>query len=282
VTSAETEDVVSENGLDAYGELTVTLVEDQQGVTPLTQETVAHLLGRAKVFLAGEVDLTTLRYYRTEAGVLVDLVVEKKLGKDTEVTAAELVRRIERAIGQAIRRGQERGEIGSRAHPADGGPKSDYVRGDGIQVRIPENTPGRGLRITPNEAAGIAGNNTLSQHYMLADNVSDEQFEQAVAEGRAEGNLSRSNLVKLVKKVTAPPTRRPTVLRKTRRFDSRTVVDNTVRAAADVVTPSLLAEVDFDELEVGDLEYWISSLTDSIRAQTSLKSALKKELTQRV
>ena len=61
---------------------------------------------------------------------------QKQLGKDAQLAAAEIVRRAERGIGVAIRRGQQNGEIarrgdrGSRGAPGVHGGNPGDRRGD--------------------------------------------------------------------------------------------------------------------------------------------------------
>jgi hypothetical protein len=177
------------------------------------------------------------------------------------LAATELIRRAERAMGQAIRRGQEDGTyfpVGRTA--ARPGP-------DGRQaIKVPH---------------VFANTTERRQVYFLTDRATDEQFERAIQQGLAEGNLSRAHLVHVVAELTRPPAKRPEVLRKTRRFDSTTVIGKTVEAAAGVITPSLLAEVDLGELDTEDLREWIDSLGDSVRSISALKAQLSKELTHR-
>lgn len=47
--------------------------------------------------------------------------------------------------------------------------------------------------------AFFASGTDMSQTYAVTDGVTDEQFEVAIAEAKAEGNLSRANLVRKVK-----------------------------------------------------------------------------------
>lgn len=253
----------------------------------LNRATVTELLERGKTWLRlalerGEAEITELVDYRAEATILKELVVQKELGKDAELAATELIRRAERAIAGAIRQGQERGTVGSREHPAGGGPSVDYVKADGkvIHAARADGVP-RTNRISPRVAAGGLSKSSLDGHYGQFDGVSDQEYDEAIDEAKAEGVLTRVNVLRKLERKAPLPSKRPQVLRKTRRFDSQTVIERTVQAAEDVITPSLLAEVDFGELDSEALEEWINSLGASIRALNSLKTRLSKELTHR-
>jgi hypothetical protein len=113
---------------------------------------------------------------------------QKQLGRDAELAAAEIVRRAERGIGVAIRRAQQRGRIakrgdrGGRGAPGVYGGNPGDTRGDHL---------GSAKRFFkhPGERAGA---------YAMADGASEEEFEAALAAARAEGNLSRANVVRKI------------------------------------------------------------------------------------
>lgn len=87
------------------------------------------------------------------------------------------MRRAERCIGVAVRRGQEAGTIRRRGETGKGRPAID-----GREATI---YTGRG--------------DERSDTYAVTDNVSDEQYEGALAEAKAEENLSRANVVRKVR-----------------------------------------------------------------------------------
>jgi len=101
---------------------------------------------------------------------------QKQLGKDAELSAAEIVRRAERGIGLAIRKGQEIGEI---------------------------RTSGRDPRTFPDEKSSpqeyFSGGREMTDVYAMTDDVPDEQFDEVIATGRLEQNLSRANVVRKVR-----------------------------------------------------------------------------------
>jgi ParB-like chromosome segregation protein Spo0J len=65
---------------------------------------------------------------------------------------------------------------------------------------------------------------------------------------------------------------------RTRTHDTNRIVSETVASLEGICIGIQL--VNFDDLAGDDLDYWVSSLTDSIRSLTTLRNNLKKELTQ--
>jgi hypothetical protein len=113
---------------------------------------------------------------------------QKQLGKDAQLAAAEIVRRAERGMGLAIRRGQQAGQIakrgdrGGRGAPGVHGGNPGDRRGDHLD------SPAAFFR-HGDERAGT---------YAMTDGVSDTDFENALGEAKAEGNLSRANVVRKI------------------------------------------------------------------------------------
>lgn len=142
-------------------------------------------------------DLEGLANLKGWAETLRVATVQKQVGKDAELVATELVRRAERAIGLGIRQGQEEGTI--RVKGASGGPRRSYER-KGQRVHV-DQTQDVG-KISPTEylpARDIYGNGVGHPGiYDLTDDVSDETFEEALVEAKAEKNLSRANVVRKV------------------------------------------------------------------------------------
>lgn len=243
----------------------------------LTRQSVIELLERGKSWIdlavQRDTEVNDFVEFKGQAETVRVYTVQKQLGKDAELAAAELVRRAERGIGLAIRKGQEVGEIRRQGERAT--VRNQY--GSAAPVDNANSKPGPSDFVSWDE---LRGNDAGIYH--LTDGVTDDQFEAGLVEAKAEGNLARANVVRKVTGREKPKGRRPEVLRKTRRIDSHRVIAATVdTAAANVITPDLLAEIDMGELETHDLEEWISSLSESIRALTSLKTTLKKELSQR-
>lgn len=108
---------------------------------------------------------------------------QKKLGQDAELAAAEVVRRAERGLALAVRRGQENGQVKKRG---DGGWGARNLGGTGDTTKT-----------SPGEFVGRGG--TRAGTYALADGVPDGDFEGALGEAKSEGNLSRANVVRKIR-----------------------------------------------------------------------------------
>ena len=184
--------------------------------------------------------------------------VQKEMGKDLELSAAEFVRRTERAIGKAIRAGQERGVIRTQQ-----------------QTRA-----GHRDEISTSPADLIPACQERSDYYAFADQATDEEFEEVLAEAKAEGNLSRANVKRKVTKAPPKPGKRPEHLRNTRHIDPNRVVNATVMAAAVDDTTFELLEGRYGELDPALIDGWVCSLNEAIKALSRLRSNLKKEQTQ--
>lgn len=158
---------------------------------------VVQTLERAKVWLAHALDhgdIESIVELKSQAEAIRIYSMSKQLGRDAELSAAEIVRRAERGIGLAIRKGQAAGEIRKQQDTRSFGAGRDGVR-DANSVS-PKTWLTSGTQIT--------------ETYAVTDGVSNDQFETALGKARAEGNMSRSNVVRQVQAVTtgARPTER--------------------------------------------------------------------------
>ena len=123
---------------------------------------------------------------RSQAEAVRVYTMQRQLGRDAQLAAAEIVRRAERGIGVAIRRGQAAGEIRGR------GGHGPCGAGNGAENTISRPGPADYASITElrGNGAGI---------YHLTDGVSDEEFERALAAAKAEENLTRANVVRKIR-----------------------------------------------------------------------------------
>jgi len=251
-------------------------------------------------------DPTPIAEFKAWAATVEEATKQKKLGRDIELDAAEMVRRAERGIGVAIRNGQKAGEIASR-DSGDFGPKADYQR-DGEMVHVDRDAPG-----TPISPKDFASKSELSSThggiYDMTDGVSDEQFEEAVVEAKAEGDLRRANVVRKVKGKASGMTRKQRADRvaelaesghssrqiakkiglgenavsdiirdfhidvpanktvaNTRRPDTNRIAQETVNTLAGLAMGVEL--IDESELDPQEAPHWDASLTESIRVLT--------------
>jgi hypothetical protein len=139
---------------------------------------------RAKQWLEQAVELgdfDRIVEMKSQAEAIRVYTAQKQIGRDAELAASEIVRRAERGLGLAIRAGQEAGTVLAKG-----------VHGLNNSAISP-----KGL---------FSGGADMSDAYAMTDGVSDEQFEDALAASKEEGNLSRANVVREVAKAKAGET----------------------------------------------------------------------------
>jgi hypothetical protein len=106
--------------------------------------------------------------------------VRAQLGEEAKLSATEIIRRAERCMALAVRKGQAEGRIRKRGQRRT----DQYVCGD-----LPN----------PTDLLDCGGLKTKDgSAYSLADDVSDAQFDAAIEQAKAERNLSRANVVRKV------------------------------------------------------------------------------------
>lgn len=242
-------------------------------------EFVTSALQESKAWLAvamERTDPTPIAEFKAWAATVEEATRQKKLGREIELDAAEMVRRAERGIGVAIRKGQEAGEIRAKGQRPPRSQPYDRVR-NGQQEHVQaEDVDNAKCLPSPTDFASkdeLASNGTGI--YSLTDDISDEQFDAAIDEAKAEGNLSRANLVRKVKGEPAPkPADRPEHLRRMRRHDSNRIVEQTVIGLEGYVLA--LDLIDFDALDPARLSAWSSSLATSLQSLNRLSRRLKE------
>jgi hypothetical protein len=206
-------------------------------------------------------DPTPIAEFKAWAATVEEATRQKNLGRDIELTAAEMVRRAERGIGVAIRRGQEAGEISK--------PYDNLRHGQGAVDKTslpPSPTNYATSAELSSNGAGI---------YHMTDGVTDEQFDAAIDEAKTEGNLSRANVVRKVKGEPAPkPAGRPEHLRGMRHHDPNRIVRETVIGLEGYVLGIDL--IDFDGLDRSQIAAWSGSLTASLQSLNRLSRRLKE------
>jgi hypothetical protein len=130
----------------------------------------------AKIWLARALecdDIDRIAELKSQAEAIHVYTMQKNLGKEAELAAAEIVRRAEDGLGRAVRQGQERGEIRRGGRPTK---TLDNVKS-----------------FSPAEY--FANTREMTAAYATA-HVPAERFEEALGEAKAEGNLSRSNVMR--------------------------------------------------------------------------------------
>jgi len=155
-------------------------------------EFVVQACERAKAWLRealehGEIE--QVAEIKSQAEAIRVYTTQKRLGTDAQLAAAEIVRRAERGIGVAIRRGQQDGEIAKRGDRRSHGTPSVHAG----------NPNGRHDDHLGSPASFFRHGDERADTYAMTDGVSDADFEDAIGEAKAEGNLSRANVVRKIR-----------------------------------------------------------------------------------
>ncbi len=135
---------------------------------------VAMMLTKTRAGLDTALDLQDITKYRAKVAPLQKISKQLTLPRELKKDIEELARRADRRLGTAIREGQARGEIMTRGSQRPGILKVTDVA-------------------TPGELHGAKGHTGI---YAETDGVTDAQFEEILAEARAEGNLARVNIAR--------------------------------------------------------------------------------------
>lgn len=146
---------------------------------------------RAKAWLADAVEhgaIERIVEFRSQAEAVRIYTMATPFDRDVRLAAAEMVRRAERGIGVAIRKGQEKGTIATRNELRAYAARIRNPRPDGI---LPHRKPAPTDYVPSDD---LTGNGTGIYH--LTDGYSDEQFEWAIAAGRAAGSLARAGVIR--------------------------------------------------------------------------------------
>jgi hypothetical protein len=153
---------------------------------------------RAKAWLTealehGEID--QIAEVKSQAEAVRVYTAQKQLGQDAQLAAAEIVRRAERGIGVAIRRGQEvgqfakRGDRGGRGAPGVRGGHPGDARGDHLD----------------SPAGFFRNGKERADAYAMTDGVTDGDFEDALGRAKSDRDLSRANVVRKIRQRRGTP-----------------------------------------------------------------------------
>lgn len=165
-----------------------------EALDPAAQEAaVTHMLTEARSWLAHAkeaTDPTSIAHFKAQMATVAEATKQLNLSKEIQMDAQEMVRRAERGVGAAVRGGQGRGEI-ARVGDIGG------IGAPGVHGGVSRSSRGEHLA-HPHEVAQ-EHKASLSAIYLMTDGVTDEHFEEAITEAKAEGNLSRANVVRKIK-----------------------------------------------------------------------------------
>lgn len=155
---------------------------------------VSDYLAKARDWLATAVEKTgpeQIAAAKAEIATAAEATKQLGLSREIQLDAQEMVRRAEYALGKAIRKGQEEGTV---ARLGDG-------RGERSVLGTNLSSPGdfaSDVELYDRPSQGKAG--ILS----IADAATQEEFDAALDEAKAEGNLSRANVSRKVRRDVAP------------------------------------------------------------------------------
>jgi len=164
-------------------------------VDPSSEASVITLLERAATWLAEAVhrgDANDVALVKAQVATAAEATKQLGLSKEIQLDAQEMVRRAEYALGKAIRRGQAEGTVLARGQGGSG----EGLRNGGTK---PSNFKDL---VKPSDLFVSATD--WHQTYAVSDGVEPWEFDAALHEAKAEGNLSRANVVRKVKGDTNP------------------------------------------------------------------------------
>jgi transcription initiation factor TFIIIB Brf1 subunit/transcription initiation factor TFIIB len=166
-----------------------------EALDPVAREVaVTHMLSEARSWLAHAVEATepaSIANFKAYVSSIEYMTKQLGLSKEIQQDAQAMVRRAERGVSEAVREGQDEGSIARRAdHPFHG---NQYA---------PAEVLGQNSSTSPRQFFSNA--QEWSDSNQLAD-ATEEEFEEALAEAKDEGNMSRANVVRKIKEKAAPP-----------------------------------------------------------------------------
>lgn len=145
-------------------------------------------------------DLPGIAEAKQKAATIQEIAKQLRMGKDMQLHAAEFCRRAERGLGVAIREGQadgtvETAEEARRRRALTGVAAREERAGRSTNYKFVDRKLSPADFLDSNERNG-SGIHKGGSVYDMTDGVSDEVFEEALAEAREEGNLSRANVAR--------------------------------------------------------------------------------------
>jgi hypothetical protein len=204
-------------------------------------------------------DLEAVLEAKAQAEAIRVYTVSKGYGEDARVSAEDIIRRAERGLGLAVRQGQADHTIRDEGRPEkNSSARDEFSHG----ADAPSQYVGHGQARTDT--------------YAMTDGVSDGQFEEALAQAKDEGNLSRANVARKARAVSKRDSRGKGA---PRRKPHTEILMHSVN--------QLLGTIDRLDLEIGNgldesvtpelAGRWADDLTRVIRPLTRLRTQLKEK-----
>lgn len=154
-----------------------TTVVAQQS-TAIQEMAVSSYLEQARDWLATAVERTgpeEIAGAKAQIATAAEATKQLGLSKEIQLDAQEMVRRAEYALGKAIRKGQEEGTVARRGEQ-----------------------PLQGVKNSVTDF--VSGGSTIDAIREMSDDIDNDEFEAALAEAKEEGNVSRANVVRKIRK----------------------------------------------------------------------------------
>ena len=232
------------------------------------EKAVADRINQARIWIAGAGQVTeplAALQFNSLVVAVEDTARQLGLSMVLRRDAQEMVRRSERCVGVAIRKAQNEGTLTRRS-------SSGTLR-TGVSDSGRQST-------TTTIGDVIPRGRTRTEMYAITDGVSDEQFEQALAEAREEGCLTRINIARKTKvgehpETDAKPKRGPQC--RTPKTDYLVVLHRTAASLQGITValePIIALPDAVTAVEAGRLA---SDLNRSIRTLVRIKKLLIEE-----
>jgi hypothetical protein len=160
---------------------------------------VTRMLSEARSWLAHAVEATepaSIATFKAQMATIAEATKQLGLSKEIQLDAQEMVRRAERGVGVAIRKGQEDGTVATKSEMAM---RATAIREMNQGRRDQQDINALIRKPVPTDIApsdDLTGNG--AGIYQMTDDVSDEQFDGAIEDAKSEGNLSRANVVRKI------------------------------------------------------------------------------------
>jgi hypothetical protein len=302
---------------DQFAESTASTDVAMLDALPKEQQELAvtMMLDQSKQWLDRAMEATNPARAVAEFKAFIATVAEaskqKKLSECIQLDATEMVRRAERALGIAVRSGQESGELRSR-----GGSQGVHI--PGLRGTASRSSQDDVRDPTPSVSDYFAHAQEKTDIYAMTDGVTDEEYDAVMDEAREEKNFSRSNVVR---KLKALPTHSEAqaakwqtvrelandrltsaqiakrvgmtedglragarregiefpadkVMGKTKRINGLDVMERLVTSIE--VNQSALELVEFEDITPEQADEWLQRLAEPLRAINRMKSRLKE------
>lgn len=177
-------------------------------VDPKSELAVSDYLDKARTWLATAVEMTgpaEIAAARAQIATAAEAARQLNLSKGIRDDATEMVRRAEYAVSRAIQKGQDEGTVRVRGQRS--GTRGSYTRtrfGAEESVQADRANSANNLPGPQDIAPDYSSNGGRIRQLAQAD---PDEFETALTEAKAEGNMSLANVARKVRKQPGPNTR---------------------------------------------------------------------------